>query len=133
MNDTTFGGRVRARRVHGLGMSQRAFAVAADVDHVTLSKVETGHVAPWDEPTIRRVAELLGDDAAELLALARQWAPPAPEALACLLAPSSATRPRRCLRCGRDMTGQTACHETASSGLICVEHLDPVHDYWTHG
>jgi len=131
--DTTFGGRVRAQRVHSRGMSQRVFAAAAGVDPLTLSKVEADLVAPWhvwDEPTIRRVADLLDDGAAELLALARRWVPPAPEALG--QRPASPP-PRRCLRCGRDMTEQTAYHETASGGLICVDHLDPIRDYWTRG
>jgi len=135
MDDTTFGDRVRTRRVHGPRMSQRAFAAAAGVDPVTLSKVEAGRVAPWDEPTIRRVADLLDDDAEELLALASQWTPPDPKILAHLSA-APATRPRRCIRCGRDMTGATGqaiYHETARGGVICVDHLDQPRDYWTRG
>jgi len=134
MDETTFGGRVRTRRVFGLRMSQRVFAAVAGVDPMTLSKVEAGRAAPWDEPTIRRVADLLGDDAEDLLALAHQWTPPAPEALAPLSA-APATRPRRCIRCGRDMTwatGQAIYHETASGGLICADHLNHVRDYWMH-
>jgi len=142
MDDTTVGGRGRARRVRGLRMSQRAFAAATGVDPLTLSKVEAGLVAPWDEPTIRRVAGALDADAEELLALARRWAPPAPEVLAPLTPSSSATRSRQCIRCGRDMTGasgasgasgQAIYHETANGGLICVDHLDPVRAYGARG
>jgi len=46
MDDSTFGGRVRTRCVHGRQLSQRAFAASAGVDPITLSKVEAGLVAP---------------------------------------------------------------------------------------
>ena len=128
-DEVVFGQRIRQQRVFTLHLSQREFAAAAGVDYVTLSKVEAGHVKPWDEATIRRVADVLGDDADALLALAAQWRPPDPATLESVGV--YAPHPRFCIVCGRDMRDQKVYHEVPGGKAVCVEHLDDPAHYWT--
>ena len=63
-----FGSQVRARRLRA-GYTQRALAPKAEIDFTYLSKVENGEADPSAD-LVRRLADLLGADRDDFLALA---------------------------------------------------------------
>jgi len=74
-----FGRRVRdlreAKKKDDPAFSLRKFAEAVGISPTFLSKVETGEFAPPAPERIKKMAELLGIDADELLALANKMDP----------------------------------------------------------
>lgn len=74
-----FGRRIRelreAKKLVDPCFSLRKFAEAVGISATFLSKVETGEFAPPGPDKIKKMAELLGVDADELLALANKVAP----------------------------------------------------------
>ena len=74
-----FGNRIRslreAKKKEDPTFSLRKFAEAVGISPTFLSKVETGEFAPPASERIKRMAELLGVDADELLALANKMDP----------------------------------------------------------
>lgn len=70
----SFGERVRrlreARRATAPEFSLRQFAQRVGISATFLSKIETGEFSPPSAENIKKMAELLGDDPDELLALA---------------------------------------------------------------
>lgn len=74
-----FGDRVRGLREekkrHDPKFSLRKFAEAVGISPTFLSKIETGEFAPPAPDKIKNMAELLGVDADELLALANKVDP----------------------------------------------------------
>ena len=67
--DETFGGRIQRRR-RELELTQRGVAAKLGIDFTYLSKLENDRGEPPGEDTVRNLAEVLDDDAEELLALA---------------------------------------------------------------
>lgn len=78
-----FGNRIRelreAKRKTDPAFSLRRFAQAVGISATFLSKVETGDSPPPSAEKVKRMAELLGTDADELLALAGKVDPTLPE------------------------------------------------------
>jgi transcriptional regulator with XRE-family HTH domain len=74
-----FGRRIRelreAKKLVDPGFSLRKFAEAVGISATLLSKVETGEFAPPGPAKIKKMAQLLGVDADELLALANKVDP----------------------------------------------------------
>ena len=74
-----FGRRIRelreAKKLVDPRFSLRKFAEAVGISATFLSKVETGEFAPPGPEKIKKMAELLGVDGDELLALANKVAP----------------------------------------------------------
>ncbi len=74
-----FGRRIRelreAKKLVDPRFSLRKFAEAVGISATFLSKVETGEFAPPGPEKIKKMADLLGVDADELLALANKVAP----------------------------------------------------------
>jgi transcriptional regulator with XRE-family HTH domain len=68
-DDVSFGKRIQKLR-RQQGLTQRAVAGQLGIDFTYLSKLENDRGEPPGEHTIRGLAELLGADAEELLALA---------------------------------------------------------------
>lgn len=64
-----FGARIRALR-EAQEISLRKFAERAQISPTYLSKVERDEFPPPGEDAVRRIAEILGEDPDELLALA---------------------------------------------------------------
>jgi HTH-type transcriptional regulator, competence development regulator len=67
--EETFGGRIQRLR-RELGLTQRDVAGKLGIDFTYLSKLENNRGEPPSEETVRKLAEVLGADAEELLALA---------------------------------------------------------------
>ena len=66
---TTFGELLRAKRL-AKGYSLRKFASLIDVSPTYLSQVEQGHIDPPTAERVGRIAELLGENADVLIAMA---------------------------------------------------------------
>ena len=65
----TFGAYIKAARIKAK-VSQRDLAERAGIDFTYLSKIENGRMAPPSEETIRKIADILGEDAEQLIILA---------------------------------------------------------------
>ncbi len=68
-NRSTFGPSLREKRL-AKGFSLRKFAKLVDVSPTYLSQVEQSNVLPPTADRVKRMAELLGENADELIALA---------------------------------------------------------------
>lgn len=79
----TFGARVRrlrqAKKVSDPAFSLRRFAQAVDLSATFLSRAENDEGPPPGAEKVKRMAELLGEDPDELLALAGKVDPDLPE------------------------------------------------------
>lgn len=64
-----FGTYIKSARVKAK-ISQRDLAEQAGIDFTYLSKIENGRMAPPSEETIRKIANILGEDAETLIILA---------------------------------------------------------------
>ncbi len=69
MSEETFGEFVRQKRL-AKGLSLRRFAQMVGVSPTYMSQVEQGRFSPPTPERIRRMAEILGEDADRLIALA---------------------------------------------------------------
>ena len=78
MNPKKFGAHIRNLR-EAKGISLRKFAERAQISPTYLSKVERDEFPPPGEEAVRRIAEILGEDPDELLALAGKVASDLPE------------------------------------------------------
>ena len=67
----TFGARIRRLRIER-DFTQRELAERVGIDFTYLSKIENGHGTPPAEATIRKLADILEDDADELILLAKK-------------------------------------------------------------
>lgn len=65
----TFGAYIKAARIKAK-VSQRDLAERAGIDFTYLSKIENGKMAPPSEETIRKIAEILGEEPENLIILA---------------------------------------------------------------